>query len=285
MRHSPPLVRRSVSIPKTPQRTRIGVWSGWRWRIPSALARIWSTLCVSTRATLRREDVRQALVAAGKSEIGMRIGINALYLIPGDPGTEIYLASLLAALARIDHRNKYFIFINRETAADPPLHLSRSLSTGPLRGESGQPALPHTLGADGTSVCRSPACAIKTVLFWRPGYHAGVLPLQSADRISRTCQLNSIQSFTDQFDLPFWNLLLWASALRSVSLIAVSQATANDLVLLSRRHHWEPAVVPHGVDAGVAPMAHRRAIRANAANGEWIWMPEIPAHGLHAAPA
>src|SRR5437588_13005303 len=48
-----------------------------------------------------------------------RIGVNALYLIPGGVGgTEIYLRQLLAALARIDTVNEYFIFTNRETGAD-----------------------------------------------------------------------------------------------------------------------------------------------------------------------
>ena len=46
----------------------------------------------------------------------VRIGVNALYLIPGGVGgTEIYLRELLAALAAIDSTNEYLIFTNRET--------------------------------------------------------------------------------------------------------------------------------------------------------------------------
>src|SRR5437016_1420198 len=49
----------------------------------------------------------------------MRIGINALYLIPGGVGgTEIYLRGLLGALAEIDSANRYFVFTNRETGPD-----------------------------------------------------------------------------------------------------------------------------------------------------------------------
>ena len=49
----------------------------------------------------------------------MRIGVNALYLIPGGVGgTEIYLRGLLPALAEIDPRNRYFVFTNRETGLD-----------------------------------------------------------------------------------------------------------------------------------------------------------------------
>ena len=38
----------------------------------------------------------------------LRIGVNALYLLPGGVGgTEIYLRNLLAALAEIDAVNQY----------------------------------------------------------------------------------------------------------------------------------------------------------------------------------
>ena len=49
----------------------------------------------------------------------LRIGINALYLIPGGVGgTEIYLRGLLEALAQIDPTDQYFVFTNRETGPD-----------------------------------------------------------------------------------------------------------------------------------------------------------------------
>ena len=49
----------------------------------------------------------------------MRIGVNALYLIPGGVGgTETYLRALLSALAELDPVNDYFVFTNRETGAD-----------------------------------------------------------------------------------------------------------------------------------------------------------------------
>ena len=48
-----------------------------------------------------------------------RIGVNALYLIPGGVGgTEIYLRQLLTALAAVDSTNEYFVFTNLETGAD-----------------------------------------------------------------------------------------------------------------------------------------------------------------------
>ena len=46
----------------------------------------------------------------------MRIGLNLLFLIPGEVGgTETYTRGLLKALARADNHNRYIVFINRET--------------------------------------------------------------------------------------------------------------------------------------------------------------------------
>src|SRR6202451_4619052 len=49
----------------------------------------------------------------------IRIGVNALYLIPGGVGgTEIYLRNLLRGLAEIDAANQYVVFTSREAGAD-----------------------------------------------------------------------------------------------------------------------------------------------------------------------
>lgn len=46
----------------------------------------------------------------------MRIGINALYLLPGKVGgTEIFIRNLVRSIAEVDSSNEYFIFINRES--------------------------------------------------------------------------------------------------------------------------------------------------------------------------
>jgi len=48
----------------------------------------------------------------------MRIGINLLFLLPGIVGgTETYALSLLQALSRIDQRNEYLVFLNKESVA------------------------------------------------------------------------------------------------------------------------------------------------------------------------
>ena len=46
----------------------------------------------------------------------MRIGINLLYLIPGQcGGTETYGVCLVNALADLDQKNEYVVFLNRES--------------------------------------------------------------------------------------------------------------------------------------------------------------------------
>jgi glycosyltransferase involved in cell wall biosynthesis len=47
----------------------------------------------------------------------VRIGINALYLLPGKVGgSETYVRNLIKAMAELDGTDEYFIFINRESA-------------------------------------------------------------------------------------------------------------------------------------------------------------------------
>lgn len=50
----------------------------------------------------------------------MRIGLNLLFLLPGVVGgTETYAVSLIEALGRVDERNEYYVFLNREAASIP----------------------------------------------------------------------------------------------------------------------------------------------------------------------
>ncbi len=59
----------------------------------------------------------------------MRIGINALYLLPGRVGgSEVYIRSLVKFITRAGSTHEFFIFINRETkgvfdALAPPLNV------------------------------------------------------------------------------------------------------------------------------------------------------------------
>src|ERR1035441_2509733 len=128
----------------------------------------------------------------------LRIGVNALYLIPGGVGgTEIYLRSLLAALAEIDRHNQYFVFTNRETGSDPVpaqanfTHQPQAVrapnrpprpppaASGPCRQSPGAPPLGATLPA----ASHRPPPARRTL---QPRLHrAHPLRLPAGHRVSR----------------------------------------------------------------------------------------------------
>lgn len=185
----------------------------------------------------------------------MRIGINALYLIPGGVGgTEIYLRSLLAALQKIDHNNEYFVFVNRETVTHPLIdspgfHLIPcpvSASSRPLRILWEQIIFPRWLHRH----------AIHVLL--NPGFTMPVLFLRPSVTVFHDLQHKRHPEFFRWFDLPFWNLLLWASAKRSASLIAVSEATARDLARYYPGTAGKTVIIPHGVDPECFRIGDRR---------------------------
>ncbi len=179
----------------------------------------------------------------------MRIGVNALYLIPGGVGgTEIYLRSLLPALAAIDSRNEYVVFTNRETGPDlvpaapnftrAPLNVRATFRPGRILCE--QIVLPFSQPVD---------------VMFNPGFTAPVAHPNNVT-VFHDLQHKRHPEYFRWFDLPFWNLLLWAAVRRSRRLISVSQATANDL---TRFYGAASTVVPHGVDPVFFDIAERRA--------------------------
>jgi len=169
----------------------------------------------------------------------MRIGVNALFLIPGGVGgTEIYLRSLLEALARIDSSNEYLVFTNRETGADLVSGVANfRCLVQPVDG-SNRPAriLYEQL--------ELPLQAKVDVLL-NPGFTAPIFPPCPQVTVFHDLQHKRHPEFFRWFDLPAWRFLLWAAARRSQRLIAVSEATREDLL----RFYGAPStVVPHGVD-------------------------------------
>jgi glycosyltransferase involved in cell wall biosynthesis len=188
----------------------------------------------------------------------LRIGINALYLIPGGVGgTEIYLRSLLDALACIDGRNEYFIFVNIETAregisfASPRFQVVRcnvAARVRPFRIAWEQAVLPWLLRKH----------RIDAVL--NPGFTAPVLSGRPLVTVFHDLQHKRHPAFFRWFDLPFWNLLLWLAIRRSRSLIAVSEATALDLELYYPGAGLKSAVIRHGVDPEFFEIGNRRRV-------------------------
>lgn len=173
-----------------------------------------------------------------------RIGVNALYLIPaGVGGTETYLRRILTALASIDHANDYFVFTNLETDADlaprqPNFHWKPQAVRArfrPARILWEQTMLPIEAARDRLDV------------MFNPGFTAPILCPCPCVTVFHDLQHHHHPEHFRWFDLPFWRLLLWASAHRSRRLIAVSEATRADLESVYHLPRDRISVIHHGV--------------------------------------
>ncbi len=184
----------------------------------------------------------------------LRIGINALYLIPGGVGgTEIYLRHLLRGFSELRRGHEYFVYINRETEADliPPgsafhcIHAPVSARVRPARILYEQVLLPRLLRRDRIDVLLN------------PGYTGPVSFAKKSVTVFHDMQHKQHPEFFRWFDLPFWNLLLKGGT-RSRSLIAVSAATAADLERYYPGSGRKTVVVQHGVDPEFFRIAGQR---------------------------
>lgn len=175
----------------------------------------------------------------------MRIGVNALYLIPGGVGgTEIYLRHLLAALAEIDRTNHYFIFTNRETGRGlVPEAANFHASTQPVRAAS----RPARLLWEQTMLPIAAARLGLDVLF-NPGFTAPLVCACPQVTVFHDLQHKRHPEHFRWFDLPFWRFFLYWAAHLSRVLVAVSDATAADLQKFYRLPKEKIRIVPEGVD-------------------------------------
>jgi glycosyltransferase involved in cell wall biosynthesis len=185
----------------------------------------------------------------------LRIGVNALYLIPGGVGgTEIYLRGLLSALAEIDSVNQYFIFTNRETGADlTPEQANFTAVPQPIRAAS----RPARILWEQTALPLAAARLHLDVLL-NGGFTAPlVCPCPQVTMFHDLQHIRHPEYFR-WFDLPFWKVLLYGSAHISRLLVTPSQASADDVV----RHYRLPArkvrVTWLGVDPVFFQVAQRR---------------------------
>jgi glycosyltransferase involved in cell wall biosynthesis len=175
-----------------------------------------------------------------------RIGVNALYLIPGGVGgTEIYLRELLAALAQLDSANEYFIFTNLETGAD---------LTPRQANFHWKPQAVHAKWRPARILWEQIVLPLEVLRYrldvlFNPGFTAPALLPRAQVTVFHDLQHKRHPEHFRWFDLPFWRLLLWTSAHRSRTLIAVSDATRADLLHYYRIPEERVAVIPHGVDA------------------------------------
>jgi len=179
------------------------------------------------------------------ARMGMRIGINALYLIPGGVGgTEIYLRELLTAMAALDSTNDYFVFTNMETGAD----------LVPKQANfHWKPQAVHARIRPARIVWEQIVLPFETARYrlhvlFNPGFTAPVFSPCRQVTVFHDLQHKCHPEYFRWFDLPFWRLLLWASAHRSHRLIAVSEATRADLLRFYRIPKPRVAVIAHGVE-------------------------------------
>jgi len=185
----------------------------------------------------------------------LRIGVNALYLIPGGVGgTEIYLRALLAALAEIDSANEYFLFTNRETGADlAPAAANFTLVPQAVRAVS----RPTRLVWEQT-VLPLAALRLKLDALLNPGFTAPLLCPCPQVTVFHDLQHKRHPENFRRLDLPFWEFFLFWSAQVSRYVLADSEATAADLRAWYRLPESKLRVVPLGVDAAFFGLAARR---------------------------
>jgi glycosyltransferase involved in cell wall biosynthesis len=185
----------------------------------------------------------------------LRIGVNALYLIPGGVGgTEIYLRNLLRGLAEIDSVNQYVVFTNRETGADlvpeqPNFAMAQQPVTAAFRPGRilwEQVALPGVVRRQRIDV------------LFNAGFTAPIFCGCPMVTVVHDLQHWRHPEYFRWFDLPFWRFFLWASAQRSRGVIAVSGATRGDF---ERCYGRSAEVIHHGVERRFFEIAEARHAR------------------------
>lgn len=181
--------------------------------------------------------------------MALRIGVNALYLIPGGVGgTEVYLRNLLGELTKSE--DDFFIITNRETLDLAPTRAN----VRELRQRVPAVVRPARILWEQTAVPLLAARYRFDVLL-NPGFTAPVICPCPRVTVFHDLQHRRHPEHFRWFDLPFWNLLLYASARRSSRLIAVSEATRHDLV---RYYQRDAQVIPHGVEQPIFDIADHR---------------------------
>jgi len=180
----------------------------------------------------------------------MRIGINALYLIPGGVGgTEIYLRSLLEAMIEVAPEHDYLVYTNQET------------EEAPLPGVS-SPQLVRAVNRPARILWEQfglPVAAIrhKVDVMFNPGFTAPLLSACAQVTVFHDLQHKRHPEHFRWFDLPVWRAMLFGSACVSDRLIAVSEATKRDLLRYYPVREETITVVGHGVDERLFELARR----------------------------
>ena len=171
----------------------------------------------------------------------MRIGVNALFLIPGEVGgTEIYLRNLLAAFAAEPDDHEYILFTNRETGASlaPPDDARFQSWPQPIAGRfrPGRILWEQLVMSTGD-------CDVLLNPGFTSSYFAGCPQLTWIHDL----QHKRHPEYFKFADLLAWQFLVWASARRSTELLTLSESSREDIhrfygVVMERIHIAAPGV-------------------------------------------
>ncbi len=174
--------------------------------------------------------------------IPLRIGVNALYLIPGGVGgTEIFLRNLLDSLACIDSVNQYVIYTNAGTGNDLVPNAANfrqskqqvNAKVRPARILWEQAVLPFSVRSDGLNVLLN------------GGFTAPLLAQCPQVTFIHDMQYRRHPEYFRSIDLLFWNLLVGAAIRRSTRLVTISESARADI---REFFQLDAAVAPLGVE-------------------------------------
>ncbi len=175
----------------------------------------------------------------------LRIGVNALYLIPGGVGgTEIYLRNLLAALATIDSRNQYIVYLNRETGMD----LCPAVPNfAPVETDVKATFRPGRLLWEQAGLAREASASKLDVLF-SPGFTMPYFGGGAKVTVIHDLQHKRQPENFGWLERKAWDFFVAMSIGRSRELITVSESSRKDIEEYYERPPRSVHVIRHGVE-------------------------------------
>ncbi len=175
----------------------------------------------------------------------LKIGVNALYLIPGGVGgTEIYLRNLLSALAAIDKRNEYFVFTNRETGMDlSPRTRNFQTVSAPVPAR----IRPARLLWEQTMLPLQAFSRHLDVMF-SPGFTAPLVTTARKVTVIHDLQHKKQPGNFGAIERWAWDLMVWSGARHSHFLITPSEVSKRDVIAAYGVPASKIRAVHHGVE-------------------------------------
>jgi glycosyltransferase involved in cell wall biosynthesis len=185
----------------------------------------------------------------------MKIGVNALYLIPGAVGgTETYLRNLLRAFEDISVADEFYVFTNRETGPDllPKAANFHRIATNvrasnrPWRLIWEQTALPAQVSRRGLD------CLLNC------GFTAPFFCSRPSVTVVHDLQHKRHPEHFRWYDRPAWNFFVDTAARRSKLLLTVSETTRADVLRWYERKPEHVWLTPSGVEEEFFSIAEQR---------------------------